>query len=202
MEQSIIFSFPDKVVLVHLSGVDISWSSKLVFNSANISVQIVLKWFMERRWKVWEWGKNEREEWRGRKSREGVKEDERGGIRHTHLRKRLSTHSEVGKRCFYCSLMYVVTCVWGRRIYPAIGSKSKCLSSEELGSVRHGKQSCGVRIFCTDPIASAWMAITLQGRQEQTVWCMCLCLPWIHPVPIPDLFHCLNHLQRSHPSPS
>lgn len=151
MEQSIIFSFPDKVVLVHLSGVDISWSSKLVFNSANISVQIVLKWFMERRWKVWEWGKNEREEWRGRKSREGVKEDERGRIRHTHLRKRLSTHSEVGKRCFYCSLMYVVICVWGRRIYPAIGSKSKCLSSEELGSVRHGKQSCGVRIFCTDP---------------------------------------------------
>lgn len=106
---------------------------------------------MERRWKVGEWGKNEREEWRGRKSREGVKEDERGRIRHTHLRKRLSTHSEVGKRCFYCSLMYVVICVWGRRMYPAIGSKSKCLSSEELGSVRHGKQSCGVHIFCTDP---------------------------------------------------
>lgn len=43
MEQSSIFSFPDKFVLLHLSSMDISWSSKLVFNSANISVQILLK---------------------------------------------------------------------------------------------------------------------------------------------------------------
>lgn len=43
MEQRSIFSFPDKLDLMHLSGVDISWSSKLVFNSANISVQISLK---------------------------------------------------------------------------------------------------------------------------------------------------------------
>lgn len=40
MKQSSNFSFPDKFVLVHLSGVDISWSSKLVFHSASISLQI------------------------------------------------------------------------------------------------------------------------------------------------------------------
>lgn len=57
MEQSSIFSFTAKFVLVHLSDVDISWSSKMVFSYANISLQISLKWFKERRWKVWEWEK-------------------------------------------------------------------------------------------------------------------------------------------------
>lgn len=41
----------------------------------------------------------------------------------TYLRKRLCLHSEVGKRCFYCSLMdVVVICVWRRRIYLALRS--------------------------------------------------------------------------------
>lgn len=92
------------------------------------TVQIVLKWFKERRWKVWEWVKNEREEWRGRKGGQGVKEDGRGRTRLWHAEgKRLRTHSEVGKRCSYLQ-SDVCSCYLclgentpGRRV------KSKCL---------------------------------------------------------------------------
>lgn len=93
--------------------------------------------------------------------------------------------------------------VFGGGKYTRPQGQVQMFASEELGSVRHGKQSRGGHIFCTDS-ASAWLAIALQGRQEQTAWCMRLCLPRIFPAVLqaPDLFHCFNHPQQSHPSVS
>lgn len=87
--------------------------------------------------------------------------------------------------------------VSGGEEYPLPQGQVRMFAREELGSMRHGKQSCDGCIFC----------ICLAGfnpARQTGANCLCLCLPWICPVLLQarDLFHCFNHPQQSHPSAS